>query len=49
MKIAHRMDHDKIDWNSFQFMVFDNPASKEPYHERYKQLRTAHHFQSFFR
>jgi len=39
MKIAHRMDHDKIDWNSFRFMVFDIPTSKGNYQERYHQLR----------
>jgi len=39
MKIAHRMDHDKIDWNSFRFMVFDIPTSKGNYQERYQQLR----------
>jgi len=40
MKIAHRMDHDKIHWNSFRFMVFDIPTSKGNYQERYQQLRT---------
>jgi len=40
MKIAHRMDHDKIDWNSFRFMVFDIPTSKKDYNQRYQQLRT---------
>jgi len=39
MKIAHRMDHDKIHWNSFRFMVFDIPTSKGNYQERYQQLR----------
>jgi len=39
MKIAHRMDHDKIHWNSFRFMVFDIPTSKGNYKERYQQLR----------
>jgi len=39
MKIAHRMDHDKIDWNSFRFMVFDIPTAKGSYSERYQQLR----------
>jgi len=40
MKIAHRMDHDKIHWNSFRFMVFDIPTSKGRfYSERYQQLR----------
>ena len=39
MKIAHRVDHDKIDWNSFRFMVFDIPTSKGNYQERYHQLR----------
>jgi len=41
MKIAHRMDHDKIDWNSFRFMVFDIPTSKKDYNQRYQQLRMA--------
>jgi len=40
MKIANRTDHDKIDWNSFRFMVFDIPTSKGNYQERYHQLRT---------
>jgi len=40
MKIAHRMDHDKIHWNSFRFMVFDIPTSKGTYSERYSQLCT---------
>ena len=39
MKIAGRADHDKIDWNSFRFMVFDVPTSKGSYSERYQQLR----------
>ena len=39
MRIANRMDHDKIDWNSFRFMVFDIPTSKGSYSERYQQLR----------
>jgi len=34
------MDHDRIDWNSFRFMVFDIPTSKGTYQERYNQLRT---------
>ena len=39
MKVANRMDHDRIDWNSFRFMVFDIPTSKGNYKERYRQLR----------
>lgn len=38
MKIAHRMDHHKIDWKSFRFMVFDIPTSKGDYSERYAEL-----------
>jgi len=39
-KIARRMDHSRIDWNSFRFMVFDSPSSKGTYSERYSLLRT---------
>jgi len=47
MKISHRMDHDKIDWPSFRFMVFDVPTSKGNYQERYHQLRMATFLPSF--
>jgi len=39
MKIAHRVDHDQINWSSFKYMVFDLPTSKGSYEERYSQLR----------
>jgi len=38
MKISHRMDHDKIDWSSLRYMVFDTPSSRGSYSERYSYL-----------
>jgi len=48
MKISHRMDHDKIDWSSFRYMVFDTPSSKGSYSERYSYLCTTIFFHSLF-
>jgi len=39
-KIAHRMDHMRVNWNAFKYMVFDLPTSKGSYSERYAQLCT---------
>jgi len=38
MKIAHRAEHHKIDWESFRYMAFDIPTSKGSYSERYAEL-----------
>ena len=39
MKIAHRMDNNKINWAKFRYMVFDTPTSKGNYAERYNHMR----------
>lgn len=40
MKLAHRTDHTRINWDAFKFMVFDSPISRGNYAERYAQLGT---------
>jgi len=38
MKLSHRTDMSRIDWNRFRYMVFDIPNGPGTYEERYSVL-----------
>jgi len=40
MKLSHRTDLSRIDWNRFRYMVFDIPNGPGTYEERYSMLGT---------
>ena len=41
MKLVHRVKHEDIDWANFKYLVFDAPAVKGTYQERYEYLGEA--------
>lgn len=38
MKISNRVPESMIDWKKFKYMVFDMPALRSSYAERYAEL-----------
>jgi hypothetical protein len=40
MKVAHRMNHQHIDWKKFRFEIFDVPTHPGVFQDRYSFLCT---------